>query len=64
MSSFACKQLLRHEIISNDTWFYNAEEMAGFLKQYFKDDSTKEYLLVDLSKNSDLRKNERDEHKI
>lgn len=41
MSSFACKQQLIHEIISNDTSFDNAEEIAGFLKQYFKDDSTK-----------------------
>lgn len=35
--SFQCKQQLRHEIISNGTWFYNSEEMADFLKQYLVD---------------------------
>lgn len=40
----------RHEIISNDTLFYNTEKMVDFLKQYFKDDSTKEYHMVDPNK--------------
>ena len=31
MSSFCCKQQLRHEIVSNDAWFANGEQMVQFL---------------------------------
>ena len=42
MSSFGCKQQLRHEIVNNDSWFEDAEEMVQFLKKYFTNDSSKE----------------------
>ena len=31
MSSFGCKQQLRHEIVTNDAWFANVEQMVQFL---------------------------------
>ena len=30
ISSFGCKQQLCHEIITNDSWFQNAEERSDF----------------------------------
>ena len=33
MSSFGCKQQLRHEIVTNDNWFDNAESMVDFLSK-------------------------------
>ena len=35
MSWFDCKQQLRHEIVTNNSWFQNTEEMVQFLIQYF-----------------------------
>ena len=35
MSSFDCKQQLRHEIVTNNSWLQNTEEMVQFLIQYF-----------------------------
>ena len=42
ISSFGCKQQLRHEIATNDAWFANAEQMVQFLTKYFSNDSSKE----------------------
>ena len=64
MSSFGCKQQLRHEIITNDSWFQNAEEMVRFLQQYFLDDESKEHHLVDEAENAKVRANERGELEI
>ena len=38
MSSFGCKQQLRHEIVTSDSWFQTAEEMVQFFTQYFSTD--------------------------
>ena len=42
MSSFGCKQQLRHEIVTNDSWFQNA-------------DNSKEYHLVDAAETANIR---------
>ena len=61
MSSFGCKQQLRHEIVTNDSWFENAEEMVQFLKKYFTNDSSKEHYLVDAAETASIRRKEREE---
>ena len=64
LHSFGCKQLLHHEIITNDSWFQNEEEMVRFLQQYFLDDESKEHHLVDEAENAKVRANERGEFEI
>ena len=43
MSSFGCKRQLRQEIVTNDSWFQNAEEIVQFLTQSFSTDNSKGY---------------------
>ena len=50
MSSFGCKQQLRHDIVTNDAWFANAEKMVQFLTKYFSNYSSKEYFVFMLRK--------------
>ena len=64
MAWFGCKGPLRKEILSNDSWFANAEEMKHFLTEHFADDSTKEFHLVDPATNASIRKKGRAEHPI
>ena len=64
MCSFGWKQQLRNEIITNDSWFQNAEEMVRFLQQYFLDDESKEHHLVDEAENAKVKANERGELEI
>ena len=54
VSSFGWKQQLRHEIVTNDSWFRNAEEMVQFLTQYFPTDNSKEYHLVDAAETANI----------
>ena len=61
MSSFGCKQQLRHEIVNNDSWFQNAEEMVQFLKKYFTNDSSKDHYLIDAAETPSIRRKEREE---
>ena len=61
MSSFGCKLQLRHEIITNDSWFPNAKHMVQFLKKYFSGDNSKEYYCVDDADTAQLRTKERGE---
>ena len=64
MSSFGCKQQLCHEIVTNDSWFQNAEEMVQFLTQYFSTDNSKEYHLVDAAETANIRANKRGEFEL
>lgn len=41
MAWFGCKGPLRKEILSNDSWFSNAEEMKEFLTGHFLNDPTR-----------------------
>lgn len=61
MQSFGSKQQLPHEIVTNDPWFQNAEEMTQFLIQYFSTDNRKEHHLVEASKTIKVRVNKRGE---
>ena len=61
MSSFGCKQQLRHEIVTNDAWFANAEQMVQFLTKYFSNDSSKEYYCVDAAETAQIRTKEKGE---
>ena len=61
MSSFGCKQQLRHEIVTNDAWFANAEQMVQFLTKYFPNDSSKEYYCVDVPETAQIRTKEKGE---
>ena len=42
-SSFGCKQPFKHVIVTEDRWFKNTLEMVSYLREYFKDDSSKDY---------------------
>ena len=64
MSSFGCKQQLRHEILTNDAWFANAEQMVQFLTKYFSNDSRKEYYSVDAAETAQIRIKEKGEFKL
>ena len=64
VSSFGWKQQLRHEIVTNDSWFRNAEEMVQFLTQYFPTDNSKEYHLVDAAETANIRANKRGEFEL
>ena len=64
MSSFGCKQQLCHEIVTNDSWFQNAEEMTQFLMQYFSTDNSKECHLVDAAETAYIRANKRGEFEL
>ena len=59
MSSFGCKQQLRHEIVTNDSWFQNAEEMVQLFTHFFSTDNSKEYHLVDAAETANIRANKR-----
>ena len=59
MSPFGCKQQLRHEIVTSDSWFQNAEEMVQFLTHYFSRDNSKEYHLVDAAETANIRANKK-----
>ena len=61
MSSFGCKQQLCHEIVTNDAWFANAEQMVQFLTKYFSNNSSKEYYCVDAAETVQIRTNEKGE---
>ena len=61
MSSFGCKQQLHHEIVTNDVWFANAEQMVQFLTKYFSNDSSKEYYCVDAAETAQIRTKEKGE---
>ena len=60
MSSFGCKQQLCHEIVTNDAWFANAEQMVQFLTKYFSNSSSKEYC-VDAAETAQIRTKEKGE---
>ena len=49
MSSFGCKQPLKHAILTTDKWFSSAEQMVCYLRKHFETlgDSSKEHYLVD-----------------
>ena len=64
MLSFGCKQQLRHEILTNDAWFANAEQMVQFLTKYFSNDSRKEYYSVDAAETAQIRIKEKGEFKL
>ena len=64
MSSFDCKLQLRHEILTNDSWFETAEGMVVFLKKYFENDSSKEHTLLDAAEIAKVRQEERGEFKL
>ena len=57
MSSFGCKGPLRKSIITSEDelFFTNANEMKTFLSDYFAEDATKKYFLVDEQKNAEKR---------
>ena len=65
MSSFGCKQQLCHEIVTNDSWFQNAEEMVQFFTQYFSTDNSKEcHHLVDAAETANNRANKSGEFEL
>ena len=55
MSSFGCKQQLCNEIVTNDSWFQNAEEMVQFFVRYFSTGNSKEYHLVGAAETTNKR---------
>ena len=64
MSSFSCKQQLCNEIVTNDSWFQNAEEMVQFFAQYFSTGNSKEYHLVGAAETANIRANKRGEFEL
>ena len=62
ISSFGCKQKLCRKIITNDSWFPNANYMVQFLKKYFSGDSSTEYYCVDAADIAQMRTKEREEY--
>ena len=64
MSSFGCKQQLRHEIVLNDTWFSNAEQMVEFLSSFLSSDKSTEYHHVDAAETAKVRSTKRGEFEL
>ena len=62
MSSFGCKQPLRHSVISEDVWYLTAFDIINFLKSYFQSDDSKDYHLADEIMLANDRKKERNTH--
>ena len=55
---------MRKEIVTRDVWFKNAKEMHTFLDEHFKDDPSKEYVIIDEEETAELRKKGREERKV
>ena len=64
MAWFGCKGPMRKEIVTRDVWFKNAKEMHTFLDEHFKDDPSKEYVIIDEEETAELRKKGREERKV
>ena len=64
MAWFGCKRPMRKEIVTNDTWFANAPEIYSFLTEHFKDDTSKEYHLIDQRVTASERSKGREERFI
>ena len=64
MAWFGCKGPMRKQIVTHDAWFKNAEEMGTFLREHFKDDSSKEYVLIEEEETSKVRERGREERKV
>ena len=58
MSSFGCKQPLKHAILTTDKWFGSAEQMVCYLRKHFETlgDSSKEHYLVDEADTANIRR--------
>ena len=50
-----------YEIVTNDAWFANAEQMVQFLTKYFSNDNRKEYYCVDTTETVQIRTKEKGE---
>ena len=61
MAWFGCKGPMRKAIITDDSWFKNAQEMTSFLKNRFQNDPKKEHHLIEDKKAANLRKKGREE---
>ena len=64
MSSFGCKQPIKHAIVTEDIWFKNTLEMVSYLQEYFKDDSSKEYHYIVTALLTEAHKPKSTEHII
>ena len=64
MAWFGYKGPLRKEIVTNDAWFSNADEMHSFLSRKFELDPSKKYFLISEHNTADKRKEGREEQKI
>ena len=64
MAWFGCKGPMRKEIVTKDIWFSNASEMYFFLSDHFRDDTSKEYYVIDQETTATQRKKGREEQVI
>ena len=64
MAWFGCKGPLRKEIVTNNAWFSNADEMHSFLSKNFELDPSKKYFLISKHNTADKRKEGQEEQKI
>ena len=56
LSSFGCKQQLKHDIVANDAWFPGASEMVQFLTKHFENESDEGHNYIDQKNTAKLRK--------
>ena len=64
MAWFECKGPMRKEIVVNDKWFKNAQEMVSFLANSFQVDPKKEYYYMPEEVTAKLRREGREDHPI
>ena len=61
MALFGCKGPLWKEIVTNDAWFSNADEMHSFLSKNFKSDPSKKGFLISEHNTADKRKGQEEQ---
>ena len=64
MAWFGCKGPLRKEIVTNEAWFSNADEMHSFLSKNFELDPSKKYFLISEHNTADKRKEVREKQNV
>ena len=61
MAWFGCKQPLKKDIITNDSWFDTAGEMTVFLKSHFDGNNSKEYYCIEPNITAEKRSTQQEE---